>query len=110
MKRSFLLIAVLFLTQFSFAKNVTVVIRGSQPVHTGSTVVAREADTLSVTPSVHATTICVRLKDAHGAIAQQYVVSATSDDLLNIVVPALPQGSLLEVRDDREYVYLEFSE
>lgn len=112
MKKALLIISAMFITQFSLAKHITIVVRGNQPRPTGDTEVtthgATLSDTLIVTPAKDASLLNITLKDANDNIYQSYCVPATCNDILSVISPSLPTGLMLEIRDDKGYIYREF--
>ena len=94
------------------AKDITIVIRGITPTSGDNTEVITlgMTDTLEVSPAVDATAIYVSLMDMQGTIYQQHCVPATCNDLLNVISPILPNGFMLEIRDDRGYIYRTFGD
>lgn len=110
MKKKLLFLVGLFITQLSIAREIVVVIRGTNSNPPIYTEVTGLTDTLSVTPAVDATAIYVSLMDMQGTIYQQHCVPATCNDLLNVISPILPNGFMLEIRDDRGYIYRTFGD
>lgn len=112
MKKLLLVFTSLMLTQIAMSKNITIVIRGTNPPDKTNTEVTSHSngvtDTLVVSPSKKATAIYVYLKDTNENVYQSYCVPATCNDILSVISPSLPTGLMLEIRDDKGYIYREF--
>lgn len=107
MKKKLLIYSFLLSALVVQAKDITIVVRGITPTSGDNTEVITLGltDTLEVTPAVNATTIYVSLMDMQGTIYQQHCVPATCNDLLSVISPILPNGFMLEIRDDRGCIY-----
>ena len=106
MKKKLFIFATMLMAQAAIAKEITVVIRGIHNDYTGNTeVIDNNLDTLLVTPATEASEIYVSLKDPRGRVYQNHSVLATYNDILNIIIPNLPEGYLLEIRDDKGFLY-----
>lgn len=114
MKKTFLILAVALMAQFAQAEDITVVIRGNTPVENTEsqlpTQVTDNLDTLVVTPAQDASLIYISVKKMNGQVTQYHCVPATCNDLLNVIAPVLPEGYLLEIRDDKGYIYQDFKD
>jgi len=95
--------------QFSSAKNITIKIKPMRPTNIGNTEVTytgtAASDTLLVTPGRYVDKIYVYLKDTNENVYQSYCVPATCNDILNVISPSLPTCLMLEIRDDKGYIY-----
>ena len=101
-------VAAIFLAH---AGNHTIVVRGDVPVESGKTEVSVTdscSDTLVVTPALDVTYIEVTVKDAEGEVVQQNFIPATVPSTTNVNTPVLPDGCILEIRDDNGMVYSEY--
>ena len=101
-------VAAIFLAH---AGNHTIVVRGDVPVESGKTEVSVTdscSDTLVVTPALDVTYIEVNIKDSEGEILQQEVLPATVPSTTHVNTPVLPDGCILEIRDDNGMVYSEY--
>lgn len=110
MKKLFVLVAFLLATFVAQAKDHNVVVKGDFSQSGSHTEVSlggndADADTLSVVPAVDASAIYVLIRDVEGNIVEQYTISAKCKNLLTITSPSLPDGYILEIRDDKEVVY-----
>lgn len=113
MKKRFQILSLLLLAFLLVqAREITIVINTTKPTMPEGTEVTQlgQTDTLEVTPAVNATTIYVTLMDIQGTIYHQHCVPATCNDLLNVISPILPNGFMLEIRDDRGYIYRTFGD
>ena len=110
MKKIFVLLVILLTVLSAQAKDHNVVIKGDFGQSGSHTEVFVEgddgsADTISVVPASDVTTICVVIKDVEGNVVERYNISAKLDNALIINSPLLPDGYILEIRDDKEIVY-----
>jgi len=110
MKKFYFIIAVLMFALFVHAKNITIAIRGitpSLPTMTEVTPLGM-SDTLEVTPAINATAIYLSLTNMQGTVHQLYCIPATSNDILSFDPSTLPTGYMLEIADDRGFVFRTF--
>lgn len=110
MKKNFLVTAVLLSALIAQAKNITVAIKGFKPnlpVMTEVTPLGM-SDTLEVTPAVNATVIYLSVKDLQQNVHQLCCLPAKSNDILTFDPSALPTGYMLEIADDRGFVFSTF--
>ena len=111
MKKNCLIVTALFIAQLVFAKEITIIVRGTANTHTNTQVTPLEGnlcDTLIVDPAINATAIYLSLKDVQGNVHQQCCLPATSYDILNFDPSTLPTGYMLEIADDRGFVFSTF--
>lgn len=111
MKKRFLVIAVLLSALIAQAKDITIVIRGVTPISGDHTEVSWQGvgtDSLIVSPAINATSIYLSLKDLQGNVHQQCCLSAANYDILNFDPSTLPTGYMLEIADDRGFVFSTF--
>jgi len=108
-KRKTLLAIGVLIAMFALAKDRTIVVKGKGINEGIKTVVTSTGnDTLSVTPGESTTLLVISVKNAQGTILYQQVVPAIYEDHITIIAPELPEGYLMEVKDDRGYIYEEF--
>ncbi len=92
------------------AKEYVVVLKGEKPASIGNTeVVSRESgltDTLTVKPGKDVSTIYICLTDERGETYDYRCVSASYDDRISLITPSLPEGYVLNIYDDKGYVYM----
>lgn len=109
MRKTVLFVLWLIACGIVMAKDYVIVIKGQDGPIIGQTeVTSMHNDTLRVFPSKDAATISITLKDANDNIYQSYCVPATCNDILSVISPSLPTGLMLEIRDDKGYIYREF--
>ena len=102
-----MIIAALFVVMFVQAKNRTVVIKGNPVGLTHKTEVTSVVDTLTISPAKDVEAIYVTLRDANDNIIEYHSSPACFDDCFTIITPSLPDGYVLEIRDDKGTVYRE---
>ena len=113
MKKTIFLISVLAVATMSYAKDRTIVVKGSGGITPGKTEVTSHegegSDTLTVTPGTGITTITVTVRDLDGGLISSDVLSATGD-YLEFSTPQAPGGCLVTLRDDNGVVYMEYDD
>lgn len=109
MKKKVFCIVALAIALFAQAKNYTIVIRGTRPSNIGQSVVQTkedpQTDTLTVLPATDVEYIFVSLKNSAGEVVESYVTSARCEDQVSVITPFIPQGYILQIRDDKGLVY-----
>lgn len=109
MKKKLLLLATLLTSMFAQAKDYSIEIKGTEVLPPGNTVVVPdgygEVDTLTVLPAIDAIEIYVLLKDSDGNVLQMCCIPAKSNDRIDIFSASLPNNFILEIRDDKGFVY-----
>ena len=113
MKKIFLFSAALVTAMLAQAKDITVVVKGTNQTPKGNTEVTSHegegSDTITVTPGTGITTITVTLRDLDGVLISYDVLSA-SGDYLELSTPQAPGGCLVTLRDDNGVVYMEYDD
>ncbi|MBQ9637875.1 MAG: hypothetical protein IJV36_08300 [Prevotella sp.] len=91
------------------AKDIKVVIKGHPTTPIGSTEVFvgknSDADTITVVPGKNATFLTISLKGLDGEVLSSYVLPVGASGAFNIITPELPEGFVLEVKDNNGVVY-----
>lgn len=111
MKKVLFIIAAMFITQLAQAKDYVIVVKGTDIRVLGKTVVGAEKDsgidTLIISPAKDVESIYINLRDNNGNIVESYCSSANYEDSFTILSSCLPNGYVLEIRDDKGMVYRE---
>lgn len=103
-------IAVLLMaTQFSWAKDIKVVIKttGTKPIGGTEVFIGKdnEVDTVTVVPGNNVTNLIVSLKGLDGETLSSYFLPVDTPDVFNIITPHMPEGFLLEIKDNNGVIY-----
>lgn len=109
-KTKFAVIAVLLMAaQLIWAKDIKVVIKttGTKPIGETEVFVGRdnEVDTVTVVPGNSVTNLIVSLKRFDGETLSSFFLPVDTPDVLNIITPHMPEGFLLEIKDNNGVVY-----
>ena len=111
MKKKILLVAVLLVGLLAQAREITLVVKGTNTSSTGSTEVTTKgtsfSDTLTVVPGKDVENIFITLRDGTGQVREYYCVPAGWEDMLRVITPSLPNSYILEIRDDSGVIYTE---
>ena len=103
--------ATLLLAMFAQAKDRTIVVRGKGASTSLKTEVTSVGfDTLSVSPGMEAQKLIISIKTLEDGILYQQIVPVCYEDNYSIITPELPGGYFLEVRDDKGFIYKEYTE
>lgn len=108
MKKHLLVFASLLFAVITQAKELSIHIKGIRNANTGTTEVNTKpglTDTLTVKPGKDVSIIYISLTDERGEIYDYRCVSATYDDRISLITPSLPEGYVLNIYDDKGYVY-----
>lgn len=95
------------------AKEYVIVLKGtSNTIKSNTEVTSKEgcSDTLTVIPARNINEITISIRDVYGNVHQAYYMPATIDDRFSIITPTLPDGYMLEVKDDRGTIYTDFDD
>ena len=111
MKKIILTTAVIMIALLAQAREITIVVTGTNTPNTGNTEVTTKgtcfSDTIEVTPGRNVENIYITLRDGEGHVQEHYCVPAGWEDLLRVIAPTLPNNYSLEIRDDQGVVYRE---
>lgn len=106
--KTIFLFAALLSAQFAFAKDYTLVVKGKDVTSKGHTEVyvheEADSDTISVIPGAGVTTISVTLTDLDGNVVGHEMLFGDGD-YIEFSTPDDMDCLILEVRDNRGYVY-----
>lgn len=101
--------ALLAAVQFGQAKDYKVVIRPIPGTTVSKTEIFvgknNDADTITVVPGKNATFLTISLKGLDGEVLSSYVLPVGASGAFNIITPELPEGFLLEIKDNNGVVY-----
>lgn len=92
---------------FAYAGNHTIVVRGTNNLETGNTVVKPESDSLVVTPAANVSSIIIKVTDTTGSVLSMQALPANINITVGVQTPTLPTGCTLEIHDDNGLVYSE---
>lgn len=109
MKKLFVLVLAAMLVPSVKADERTISVRGSSPTSKGRTevFVGTTSDSLLVLPGKEMTSIAVTVKSTTGTTISQNIVPANTNTDVSVELPNLPEGVLLEIRDNNGLVYQE---
>ena len=108
MKKNFILLsATLLMGTFAWSGNHTIVVRGTNNLEVGNSVVHVQSDSIIVKPAVEVTTISVKVTDATGEVLTEQFLPAQSNVTVNVATPSSADGYILELHDDNGLIYQE---
>lgn len=109
MKKNVFVIVASLLAMSVLAKDHTIVVRGSSPNVKGKTEIfvghSYESDSIFVSPGLGVTDIQVTIKSLEGTIVSQQTLPVNYTNSIDVSTSTLPEGCLIEVRDNSGIVY-----
>ena len=107
MKKTLFLFLSFACAYFVHAGNHTIVVDGDTPKLKGNTEIKPETDSIFVKPAIDVSSIMVKVTDTTGSILSVQAVPANVNVTINVQTPALPEGCILEIHDDKGLLYSE---
>ena len=114
-KRKGLLTAIMLLTSVMIqAKVIKLVIKPTENSTIGRTEIfvgpSPKTDTINVFPGVNVTELSLTLKKTDGEVILSELIPLTIPETYNIITPHMPEGFLLEIKDNNGTVYTSIEE
>jgi hypothetical protein len=106
-KNLIFLSATLLMGTFAWSGNHTIVVRDTNNLEVGNSVVQIQSDSIIVKPAADVTVITVTVTDVTGEVLSEQVLPAQSDATVNVTTPSSSEGYTLELRDDTGLIYSE---
>ena len=112
-KRRLLAITMLVVALTSVAKDYNIVIRHKDKSKNKTEIYVGNlplSDTINVVPGANVTEIHLSMKKLNGEVILSKVIAITTPETYQIITPPMPEGFLLEIKDNNGVIYTSIEE